>query len=188
MAQTEVGICNSALIKLGVGTITALTDNTRQAKIMNEQYAKMRDALLYDHPWNFAMKRATVSADDALEPDFDEFLYGAELPADCLRVWNSYYADEFYQIENGVIYSDSEDLDIKYIAKITDPTMFSPAFCEALALKLAADCCYALTQSNSLKNTYLAEMAAYLPSARGADAQENPPYDFQQDLWLNSRI
>jgi hypothetical protein len=185
MAQTEVGICNSALIKLGVGTITALNDNTRQAQIMNEQYAKMRDALLYDHPWNFAMKRATLE-DDGTEPEY-EFTYQAELPADCLRVWNVECEEDFYQIEGGYILSDYDEIKIKYISKVTDPTLFSPAFCEALALKLAADTCYALVQSNSLKNTYLQEMMVYLPSIRSADSQENPAYPLEQDQWINSR-
>lgn len=186
MAITEVGIVNSALIKLGVESITALSDNTRQAKLMNEQYAKRRDALLYEHPWNFAMKWFTI-VDNLVAHSNPEFQYEMNLPAGCLRVWQTEYDDEEYEVLDGKLYSDSATLKIKCIIQVTDPTKFTPGFAEALALDLAADNCYVLVQSNSLKNTFLQEMLSYLPKIRSYDAQENPAKMFQQDIFLNAR-
>lgn len=185
MAITDVGICNSALIKLGVEPISSLSDNSRQALIMNEQYSKVRDALLYDHPWNFAMKRASLTQ-NGTTPSY-EFDYTHTLPADCLRVWNTEYAEDFYQVEGRTLLTDYETIKIKYVSQVTDPTKFTPAFAEALALKLAADTCFALVQSNSLKQTFDEEIRRYIPSARSADAQENPAYDLEQDIFLNAR-
>jgi hypothetical protein len=187
MAISDVGIVNSALIKLGVETISALTDNSRQADIMEEQYEKIRDALLYDHPWNFAMTWTELADGDDTH-DNPDYTYMHDLPADCLRVWSVEYADEDYEVLGGKLYCDSEDINIKYIKKVTDPTLFTPAFAEALALKLAADNCFALVQSNSLKATFLEEMRRYLPTVRSADAQENPAKMLQQDIFLNARI
>lgn len=182
---TDLGIVNSALIKLGVETISALPGTTRQGILANEQFSKIRDELLMEHPWNFAMKRATLTATGAT-PEF-EFSYEYSLPADCLRVWSTQYAEDFYQVEGGKLYSNYSDIKIKYIAKITDATKFSSIFSELLSLKIASDLCYVLVQSNTLKGVLLQEYAVKLRDARSHDAQENPPYLLMDDIFINSR-
>lgn len=186
MAISELGICNSALIKLGVETISSLLSNNRQAKIMNEQYSKLRDALQYDHPWNFAMRWHSLTSGSTLH-DNPEYTYRHALPAGVLRVWECEYEDEDYEVLEGYIYSESGSLKIKCIMQITDPTKFSPAFAEALACKLAHDNCFALTQSTGMKDRLEAEMERYLPRVRSADAQENKAKNLHQDIFLNSR-
>lgn len=57
MAATNEDIANSALLKLGAESITSLSDTTRRARLVNEQFNKIRKRLLRSHPWNFAMKR-----------------------------------------------------------------------------------------------------------------------------------
>lgn len=187
MAASDVAICNSALIKLGVEPITSLAENSRAAILCNNQYSKIRDKLLYSHPWNFAIKRAELVV-TATEPVY-EFAYEYTLPTDCLRVWETQYGplQDFYQVEGGKLYSNYTDLFIRYIAKITDTTEYSPIFDELLAIDLAIDLEYVLIQSNSYKNTLLAERKELLRDARSFDAQENPSYDYQEDVFLNAR-
>jgi len=187
MAASEVAICNSALIKLGVETIASLAENSRAARLCNEQYAKIRDKLLYSHLWNFAVKRATLVATVAV-PVY-EFDIEYTLPTDCLRVWETQYgpSKDFYQVEGGKLYSNYTDVSIRYIAKITDTTKFSPTFDECLALLLAIDLEFALVQSNSFKNTLLAELKEEIRDTRSFDAQENPAYAYQEDTFLDSR-
>lgn len=189
MAISDLGIVNSALIKLGVETITALDNTTRQGKIMNEQYAKMRDALTYDHPWNFATKWVSLDENGTaqtvhLNPDYT---YEFNLPTGYLRIWRSEFDDDEYEVIDGKLYSNSSSVTVMIIMQVTDPTKFSPAFAEALSLKLAADTCYALVQSNSLKGTYISEMQSYLPKVRSGDAQENPARLQQRDIFLDAR-
>lgn len=182
---TELGIVNSALIKLGVETISALPGTTRQGAIANEQYSKLRDELLYEHPWNFAMKRATLTA-TASTPEF-EFSYEYSLPADCLRVWATQYEEDFYQVEGTKLYSNYSDLKIRYISKVTDASLFSPQFSELLSLKISADLAFVFVQSNSLKATLLQEYSLKLRDARSHDAQENPSYYLTDDVFIKSR-
>lgn len=182
---TELGIVNSALIKLGVEIISALPGNTRQGAVANEQYAKIRDELLYEHPWNFALKRAALTA-TLTTPPF-EFSYEYNLPNDCLRVWATQFEQDFYQVEGNKLYSNYSDLKIRYISKVTDPDLFSPQFCELLSLKLAADLAFLLVQSNSLKTTLLQEYTVKLRDARSHDGQENPSYPLTDDIFINSR-
>lgn len=183
---SDLGIVNSALIKLGVETISALPGTTRQGLLANEQLSKMREELLYEHPWNFAMKRATLVATGST-PEF-EFAYEYTLPTDCLRVWCTQYEEDFYQVEGNKLYSNYSDIKIRYISNVTDPTKFSPAFAELLSMKLAADLAYVLVQSNSLKNTLIQEYMVKLRDHRSTDAQENPSYPLTDDLFIESRF
>ena len=58
---SEVGICNSALVKIGEPTITALDQGGKAASTCNELYEKLRDELLRRHQWNFAVARAKLA-------------------------------------------------------------------------------------------------------------------------------
>ena len=52
-----VQICNSALNQLGASSITALTDDSKNARLCNERYTTIRDAVFRAHPWNCLIKR-----------------------------------------------------------------------------------------------------------------------------------
>lgn len=185
MAISDLGIVNSSLIKLGVEVITALPGLTRQGIMANEQYSKVRDELIFDHPWNFAMKRVALVA-TATVPAF-EFAYEYTLPTDFMRMWATHYGDDFYQIEGNKLYSNYSTVNIRYIAKITDPTAFSSSFAELLSTKLAADMAWSLTQSGTLKAALMEEFKMKLKDARSFDGQENPSYPLTDDIFINSR-
>ena len=51
-----VQICNSALNQLGASSITALTENSKNARICNERYETVRDAVYRSHPWNCLLR------------------------------------------------------------------------------------------------------------------------------------
>lgn len=61
MPVTSLDIANSALIKLGERTISALSDQTAPAQAANTRIEFCRRAVLRTHPWNFAVRRATLS-------------------------------------------------------------------------------------------------------------------------------
>lgn len=183
---TDLGIVNSALIKLGVEIITALPGTTRQGALAYEQFDKLRDELLSEHYWNFAVKRETLTA-TVSTPEF-EFAYEYQLPFDFLRMIATQYEEDFYQIEDNKLYSNYSDIKIRYIAQVSDASKFSALFSELLSYKIAIDLCYILTQSNSLKNTLLGEYQVKLRDARSIDAQENPSYNLTDDLFIESRF
>lgn len=86
MAASDVEICNSALSKLGAEEITALTDNTRRAKLCNRQYDKIRKKLLRSYFWGFARKRAylpqVTDASTTVNSGTDTFTSGSTLNMD----------------------------------------------------------------------------------------------------------
>jgi hypothetical protein len=181
-----VDICNQALAKIGAASISSLSDSSEEARVMNRVYERVRDDLLYSHPWNFAITRVAVAA-DATEPIYDWDNRFA-LPADCLRVIGTDLDNpQEWQVEGRFIVANAEELNIKYIAKIADVTKYSPGFVETLASKLAYDVCYTLVQSVTLRAQLKEEYLQALRTARTFDAQESSGDRVYADSWLNSR-
>jgi hypothetical protein len=61
MAYTEVGAVNLALIRIGVATITALSDDTPQAIAANAVNEYIRKEVLEAHDWKFARLRVPLA-------------------------------------------------------------------------------------------------------------------------------
>jgi len=60
-----VEICNSGLSMLGASTIASLTEDSKNARLCNQRYEPVRDAVFRNHAWNSLMKRASIAADTA---------------------------------------------------------------------------------------------------------------------------
>lgn len=181
-----VDICNRALDKLGQGSITSLEDGTKSANLCIRNWPLIRDQVLRDHPWNFAIKRVTL-APDVAEPVWG-FNYKSPLPTDCLRVIEIRDLSQGdYQIEGRAVLSNEDVLYTRYISRITDPNEYDALFQDAAASRLAVELCESLTQSNTKKEILIQEYDMILTMAKRADGQENPPARFEEDLWLLSR-
>jgi tryptophan-rich sensory protein len=149
---TDAEIANNALCLLGVSPINSLSDVSVQAQLADRLYSSTRDEVLLSHLWNFAMKRATLTATTAPTSGWS---YAYTLPADCLRVvqLNGFEANETqdeHAVEGGVLVTDAATAAVRYLARITDTTAYPPLFLEALALKLAAKMAGSLTQDRTL--------------------------------------
>ena len=90
-ALALIDIYNTALNALGVGTITAVTDSSPQATILNDVWPGFRKQFLTDHSWNGAKKTVALSRlqdyqNTDVVPAGDRWKYAYVLPADYLRV------------------------------------------------------------------------------------------------------
>lgn len=185
-----VGICNSALIKLGASTIMSLTEGSKNANLANEQFDKLRDELLRSHNWNFATARAKLAQlSDA--PAF-EFDYGYQLPADWLRTVSVHDNDAglgavVYKIEGRVLLSGASDIYLRYIRRITDPNDMDAAFRETMAWKLATDLALPITQSSTAMSEMREGYRTALIKARGVDAFEDFPESMPESDWVTGR-
>lgn len=191
MAVSEVKICNSALIKVGSTTITSLTEDSKPARACNEQYAKLRDEVLSAHPWNFAISRKSLG--QTSNTPIWEFDYEYQIPSDVLRILKIDSTLDWQVEVNAVsgakvIVTDDPEMNIKYIKRVTDTTLFTPYFDEVLATRVAADISYYMTQSTSLMESLMKAYQVMLAQARSFDAQEGTPPEVEADDWLNSRF
>ena len=190
---TDVTIVNAALIRLGETTITALSDETKPARLANAIYADVRDAVTRAHPWNFALARAELTA-NASAPTWG-YANAYDLPGDpdhCLRVLTVDGEDEIsgrWTIEGRQILSNlSSPIRIVFLRRISEPDDTDPLFREALSARLARELAEPLGKSTSLQQTMGELYEAKLREARSADGQEGTPDLLSADGWLEARL
>jgi len=184
MATTFVEIANRAITFLGGTAITSLEDDTKEARACNRLYEQTRDNLLRDHPWNFAVKRASLSA-NATAPVF-EYTNAFDFPDGTLRILDV-DTDEEWAIEGRQIVTDaSAPLDIVYIYRVTDANLFDAKFIECYAMRLAAEIAYDITASQTVAREALDKYYRMMQSARLTDAQESMPE--KENSWLEVRL
>ncbi len=186
-----VDICNRALQKLGAKRITSLEQDSRNARSCNVAYPSVRDSELRAHPWNCAIKRATLAA-DATAPDWGRAA-SFQLPSDFLRKAPPYpednYPDIDYQIEGRKILTDETDvLYLRYVAQIIDPNEMDPLLREAISARLAVELSEELSQSSSKKEALKGEYVAIIREARKTNAIENIAQESFEGDWVTSRV
>ena len=194
---SEVETINSALNMLGATNIIARTEDTKSARVTNQRFDAVRDAVFRAHPWNCLVTRAAVAADtDA--PAFD-WSYQFTLPTDpyCLRVMRLDYLDIEFRVEGRKILSDEAAINLVYLARVTDPNQWDSLLNEAIAARLASEVAFALVQSTSLTANLYALYESKLSEARFTDATEGTPGavtgvttpgGLQADVLVNSRL
>ena len=192
-AASEVGICNSALVKLGVGSdgrIGSLSEGTKNANLCNEQYEKRRDKLLRSHRWNFAIKRVQLAR--MVATPVSEFDFKYQLPTDYLRVVSVHDSDAGtgvvrYKIEGTALLVSTEEVFLRYVSQATDPVSMTADFREYLATDIAHELALAIAQSNTVKEALRKELKEAKLGARSADALEDFPEEFPEASWTAAR-
>ncbi len=187
---SEVGICNSALTKIGAGRVVALDDGSKNANACAELYPKLRDDLLRRHVWNFACVRLKL-ARLAAAPVFG-YAYAYQLPSDWLRTVAVYEDDAAaaladYRIEGRTILSSAEALYLLYIRAVTDPNDMPSDFREALACLLACDLSVPIAQSWSLRQEMGDAFRDAVARAKSVDAVEDCPEPMPAGSWVTVR-
>lgn len=193
MAVSKVQIANRALQKLGASRIASLTENSPNARSMNAAFDLVRDAELRRYHWQFATRRATIAADatDTSWGDWNRYT----LPNDYIALILDDESDQAtdWRIESDadglyVITADASPLYIRYVARVDDPNQYDALFIEALASKLAYECCEEITQSASKKDRAAQDYDFAISEAKRLGAIERPAKKFPEDDWVNARL
>lgn len=182
---SEIDIINRALFKMGDQRITSRTDNNNRARLMDGLYEAVRDELLRDCPWNFAVKRASIAASTTV-PVY-EWETAFPVPADLLYMVST---ENFsaYRLEGNEILSNQETtLKITYIRRVIDPTEFDTRFAETLAAKLAHQGVMNVTADIDLQDRLFREYNLTLTRAKATDGKEDDPREWAIDDWELTR-
>ena len=194
MATTDVDICNRALSRLGTrATISALDENSTEARTVSIWHAATRDTLLRAHDWNFARRRVLL-AEQGAAPTGWAFRYA--LPTDCIRLLRITAASSADSARFEVagdsasrfVFCDQPAAEAVYTARVDDPNLYDAGFSSALVDQLAAHIAYPLTQKTDAA-VRLAQLArAALADAMAANVNEadSVPGDRLPD-WLAAR-
>jgi hypothetical protein len=186
--SSEVQICNVALSKLGESPIIALTEDSKAGRACNLIYTDTRDNLLRAHPWNFAVRRASLARLTTI-PAYG-FAYEYQLPTGCLKVlsMDPEGDDIKFKVEGRKVLTDEAPANLLYIIRVTDSTQFDTLFTEVLSAKLSAELAVTLTDSINLADFLHQKYENALSEARGMDAQEGTPDNIIADTWIASRL
>lgn len=157
---SKTDIANLALNLLGEGIITSIDDTeSNLARSIKTVFDHERDKLLERSRWRFAKSMTTLSK--LAETPTYKWTAAYQLPSDFIKLievdrvdaWNPH---EYLDVQAGKLYmfrtedyeTASDTVDIEYIKRVTDTTLYSPLFVDALAHAVAARVCRKLTGSD----------------------------------------
>ena len=181
IGDTEVTICNTALLKLGDQPITALDATSVRSRACTLLYPIARRAVLRDHPWNFSMVRADLAL--FAEVPAWGFTKYFQLPTDFLRLVDTDLRRSGieWSIERApgeattVLATDAATVSILYVADITDTARMDSQFVDALASKLAYELALHITSLSERAGAMAQDYGAKLKMAKSSDGMENFP-------------
>jgi hypothetical protein len=217
---SEVDIANLALSHLGDDATVASLDppeGSSQAEHCAQFYPIARDSLLELHTWNFATRRVQLSA---LTNNWGQWAYAYATPSDMLRaiaVISPDATDDYMGVTgmatNGVpfpgasptpqpyvvevnhdlasvVLTDLEDAALRYTARVTDTTKFSPLFVMALSHHLASMLAGPILKGDAgtaESKRQSAMMQAYLTQAATSDSNQRSVQPAHAVGWMSYR-
>ena len=190
---SAVDIANSALNLLGASTISAFTDDSKNARLVNQRYEPVRNRVFRSHAWNCLHKRVQL-AQNSTAPVV-EYSHAYALPSDCLRVLkihngttDSIASALDYKLEGRNIVTDEGTIFLIYIALDNDPNNYDTYLQESISHQLAADLAYAVTNNATLADKYMVRADERLREARFVDATENSLGTIESSEFTNARL
>lgn len=186
LAISEVSVSNLALVKLGQETISSLSQDTKQARVVNAVFEMCRNEVLEAHDWYFARKTVELASIDE-EDTLNIWQYVYELPADWIKMIKGEDDKQEFEIRDGYLMADDEPLKIVYTFENTNPQQWSYSFAQCLSWRVAAETAYAFTQSNTVAETMMKGYLMSLQSARYNAAHNRTPVGPVIDSFLDVR-
>lgn len=180
--MTSTDICNLALAYIAKGRITAITQETEEARQCAMHYDHCRRMLLRSYRWGFARRMEKLAVVSAKVPGWD-YVYG--YPSNCLSVRFVFAEDEAERKEVNkdeyevavvdgvkVLCSNVEEAWCEYTEDVTEAAKMTEEFIEALARYLAASMAMVVTGSDGLMNMNYQLMQTALQQAQVEAARE----------------
>jgi hypothetical protein len=199
---SEVDICNLALARLGDNATVASIDppeGSAQAEHCARFYAVARDSLLEMHAWKFATRRATLAA---LTVETWNWAYAYAEPSGTLKLLavlpaaaandaeTQDFEPESDSTGTAIILTNQEAASLRYIARTTDTTKFSPLFVDALAWLLASYLAGPVLKGDagaaSAKTCYQSFLVAF-SLAKTSDANQRKVRPDHSPAWIAGR-
>jgi len=200
MATSEVAICNQALGWLGGDLIISLNDDTVEAKLCKANYEPLRDTVLEEREWTFAVKRLElVELADSPLYGFDKAF---QIPPEVIRVLQASRFDarvtgggigstatmqgketriEWLREGQTIVANNADRVVIRALIRITDTTKFTPAFGQALAARIAMDLAIPLTNSKAMQTAMAQMYGEKITLAAASDGMQGRSYRTRAD-------
>jgi hypothetical protein len=190
---SRTSVCNQALIFLGADTVVSLEDN-EIGGICDVLYDEVRDTLLSERAWSFALRRIEISNKTDVEWGSG---YKFQLPSEVLTVHRVYDQpdSEFHnrpqirdwRLEGRYIVANVDTIYCHAAIKITDENDMPPAFRSALAARMAREIAIPVTHNENLLAAMSNLYAQKLEEAVMSDGRQGTKEMFESGRLLKAR-
>lgn len=188
MSATPVSVCSNALLLLGAKPFSDFSEPQDHVTLCANLYPSVRDTVLRSHSWNCATKRVLLSPLVSV-PAFD-FQREFQLPSDWLRTLQVGRNGDTspYRSEGRKILSNLAALPLVYIFRNDIPGTWSTNLVHVMELAMAASLAYSVTASTSMAQLKTQEYKDALKVAKAIDGQDDPPEEFAEGSFVESRF
>lgn len=145
MALTNIGLCNRALLKIGIEPIHDFDSKNPQTIVANMLYGSSCAALLSSYPWGFATAKEKLHRID--EGTNTKYKFQYRLPESLLTVLSANKLED-YKVSGTSLYADAEEVRLTYIFRPQEMN-WPPYFDQAAISRLASEFSLPLTESLS---------------------------------------
>lgn len=189
MPYSDVELCATALLKIGVPPITSLEGETVEAVCARRFYPMIRDALLSTHPWSFTLMQADL--EPVAQAPIADYPYAFAVPADHLRTISVGARGSArglaYQVQGARILCGVDAITLSYQRRV-DAAELPAFFLPLLTSRLAAELCVPLTENTSRAAELLRLAEAELRLARLIDSQQATPRRIDDFTLIEARL
>lgn len=201
MAASDVQIAKLALQHIGDRyDITSLTDATPEAEQINLVYVNVRDSLIRQYPWKFALRYVSPSTLAGTTPAGWTYMFS--YPAEALRVWRIVNpldprGDTLPPIEwdtlrnandNQILVSDEQEPEFEYSKRVTNSSEFDVLFDWAFSWALASAIAMPITGDMNIRNAVAQEARLQIGNAQAESANEGSTREVNRDAdWIRER-
>jgi len=203
---SELQICNKSLLRLAAkqvtspdGRVATITTESLEAKLCKANYELIKDVVLEDRVWSFALQQIELPLPNINPPAFG---YGQafDLPANCLSLWRVYFsanktgsanlmsADDWI-VQGGQLLVNQDRVFLEYIKTLDSDEILlaTPQFVDSLSLRLALEMCMPLTENAALYESLRAEYQQRLIEASAIDGQQAKHETFRSNRITGAR-
>lgn len=184
--KNEIAICNRALAYLGLASISSFEQHSREAELLKGVYSTLRDELLESFDFSFATKIERLAHLEHKAITDKHYVY--QLPTYCLRVREVFTQEEYIFANARTIWSVSPELIVEMTVQISDMSVCSSVFIEALACRIASTVAVPLTGNTSLGTEYYKRYLIAFEEAQRIDQIPKEDMNIEKDWLLSRRI
>ena len=191
---TTITICNHALVLCGASPITALTDDSANARSLNAIYEDARKGFLTECRWSFSTTRSTLvtnSTTDLFPWTYDEESSVYNRPGtsgSCLRIWDMSTINAIWREEGEYLISDTAGLGARWTWDNSEVGLWRPKAITAFIDKLCSDICYMILNDVKKAEVFLEKYEKIsLTQAMAENSQTGAQQNVIDDAWLGAK-
>jgi len=182
----RVSVISNAIILLGKYRITSIEGGGPIAVAAEALLDQVLQADLSSPNWRFATSIATLSQVTNFDPDFANYRYAYELPADCLAVWRLWPMLPYEIFGNRIYTATDQTMKIEYRAPV-DLGNMPPVYLNYLVYLLAETLAAAVTESDTVTKQIRLKKEEAKIQAMVVNSQGRPNTPLRTGSWISAR-